>query len=98
MLVKLSKLRQKNTMLKGLTLALFVWSQFAFAIHQFDHDIVDHDQHCAVCVKFDRDDDALIENTPSLLVPPADGAVAAYATVSASLPSFSLFRTRAPPA
>lgn len=97
MLLKLSKLRQKHTMLKGLTLVAFVWSQFAFAAHQLEHDTVDHEEHCAVCVKFDRDDDTLVGNAPTLLVPLVDKAVAIDATVSVSIPSTSLFRARASP-
>ena len=96
MSVKLYNLR-KASMLKGMSLAVLVWSQLAFAFHQSEHDIVDYDELCAICVKFDRDHEALVGVQTASLLPAATGSdiIAAPAFLPASTSPF--FRARASP-
>jgi len=64
--------RHRNTQrsaLRWLILVALTWSQLSFAVHQFDHKIVDLGEPCAVCVNLDRDDDALIDDGQPNLAP-----------------------------
>ena len=51
-----------------LLVLLILWAQTSSAAHQFEHVIDDVGETCAVCLQFERDDDALPEavaNTPT---------------------------------
>ena len=85
------------SILKHVSLAVLVWSQFVFAFHASDHDILDEREHCAICVQFDRDDEALVTGQTASLPLVANRSVLtdAVASLPASVPSF--FRARASP-
>ena len=55
--------------LSWLLLALLACSQLSFAAHQFDHATADAGETCAVCLQFERNDDAPID-TPDVSLPP----------------------------
>lgn len=46
---------------KWLVLVALAWSQSASASHQLDHHATDLGETCVVCLKFDRDDNALVD-------------------------------------
>ena len=51
----------KTSAFKWLVSVALAWSQLASATHQLDHQASDLGETCAICLKFDRDDDALID-------------------------------------
>ena len=53
---------QRSTVLKWPVFLAFVWSQVAFAAHQFEHTIDEAHETCTVCLQFDRDDDVTIDS------------------------------------
>ena len=89
--------RPRLSALKWLVLAAVVWSQLAFAVHQFDHLAADFGDTCAVCLKFDRDDDALVGAAPAGRTPATATAISTRADASAPTLGFSLYRARASP-
>ena len=58
-----------------LLLFLLLWSQASFAAHQFEHDVDDLGEACAVCLHFERNDDLIPEshNHAPAVVRPATG-------------------------
>ena len=58
-----------------LLLLLLLWSQASFAAHQFEHDVDDLGEACAVCLHFERNDDLIPEshNHAPTVVRPATG-------------------------
>ena len=59
--------------LARLLVLLIVWSQASFAAHQFEHAIDDVGEPCAVCLQFERCDDAVpaADTHPPMAVPAA---------------------------
>jgi hypothetical protein len=47
------------TIVRALVL-LVAWTQLSYASHQFEHALEDAGRTCAVCVQFDRADDAVL--------------------------------------
>ena len=58
----------KFSAFKWLVLVALAWSQLASATHQLDHQASDLGETCAVCLKFDRDDDTLVDAGEALAV------------------------------
>ena len=69
--------------LARLFMLLIVWSQASFAAHQFEHAIDDVGATCAVCLQFERGDDAVPEAGSES--PTAVPAAVAYASAPALL-------------
>ena len=53
---------------KWLVVVALAWSQLASATHQLDHHASDLGETCAICLKLDRDDDALLDAGEELAV------------------------------
>lgn len=94
---KLYKLRSGVSLVGSVVLAAFIWSQFAFALHQFDHDVTEHDEFCTFCVSFDRDHDVAAGDAVSYLVTIGAQQVGFYIPGAVSDSSHVLFRSRASP-
>ena len=78
-------------------LILLAGSQVFFAAHQFDHSIADHDETCAVCLKFERDDDVIADAGGASVLPVAAFAVAVEAVADVRAEAFSHYQSRASP-
>lgn len=52
---RLSLLGSTGATTKWLVLVALVWTQFALAEHQFEHDAADTGHDCSFCAQFDRD-------------------------------------------
>ena len=89
--------RQNGPTVKWLLLVLLVWSQASLAAHQFDHSIDEIDETCAVCLKFERDDDVIADAGGAPELPAASFAVAVEAVAAVHAEGFSHYRSRASP-
>lgn len=79
-------------------LVALVWSQFAYAAHQFEHDATDVAESCAICLQFDRNDDVTTdsERCQALLFHAAMSGTDSQC-VELTTERFSLYRSRASP-
>ena len=87
-----------SSALRWAILLFLGWSQVSFAAHQFEHSIAEAEPLCAVCVQFDRDDDATLSHHISPvafgpLVPPSFAVPQYFATAE----RFDHYRSRASP-
>jgi len=89
--------RPSGSALKWLILAALAWSQLAFAAHQFDHQAADLGDTCAICLKFDRDNDVVVD-TAACVSKPASGTATAIST-ACTVPEagYALYHARASP-
>ena len=88
---------QSKIILARMMVLLLVWSQFALAAHQIDHSVTTLDESCAVCLQFERNDDALPSiDTPRVSPETSHAAVAEEPAASRSH-TFTSYQSRASP-
>ena len=83
--------------LSWLLLALLAWSQLALAAHQFDHSMADAGDTCAVCLQFERNDDAPVDTLEVSLSPPPTTPVPEHLQAAFRTYAFSHYASRASP-
>jgi hypothetical protein len=84
-------------MIKWWLLFVLVWSQAAFAAHQFSHELADIGEVCAVCLHFDRDDEAAPDAGSCHCMPAVVPGDAAVSISPGQSEPFRLYRSRASP-
>ena len=89
--------RQNKPTALWLLLALLAWSQTSLAAHQLDHPIAEIDEFCAVCLKFERDDDVIADGGSAPVLPATSFSVAVDAVAAVRAEGFSHYRSRASP-
>ena len=82
---------------KWLVVVALAWSQLASAAHQQDHHAMDLGETCAICLKLDRDDDALIDAGEELAVSTIPFVEPLSAQSSVRVRLCSHYRARASP-
>jgi len=83
--------------LKWLILVALAWSQLAFAAHQFDHQLGDIGDTCAVCLNFNRDDEGLVDTAHCGSMPPSGTVAPVSAARIVPAAGYTLYRARASP-
>ena len=97
MSTELRPTRPVASALKWLILAALVWSQFALAVHQLNHEATETGNACSVCLQFERDEDAVVD-APQAALAPALPSTAINATESGvNARCATHFRARASP-
>lgn len=81
---------------KWVVLLGLVLAQVALAAHQFEHELLEHDQSCSICVQFDRDD-VLIDDASIHFPPVFSQSSHSDATYPARILTCSPFNARASP-
>ncbi len=89
--------RRRTGLVAWCLLGVLAWCQLAFAVHQFNHSAVDASEACAVCLQFDRNDDAAVDSAAAPLPNTAAILSRAEPPVAIAEHGFSHYAARASP-
>ena len=98
--VMISRIRREKPELSAvrwLILFALAWSQFVFAAHHADHHATDASETCAVCLQFERNDDAVTDVNHVTAASSFHAITPALSARNTDHKTYSLFRARASP-